>query len=65
MVYFHFIAPDELYRFHKNNFSSMRNKHISSRQNVTIHEFFIVFEKCGREEILKAAELLLQFSIIL
>jgi hypothetical protein len=41
------------------------NKHISYRQSVSIREFFIVLGYCGIEEILNAAYLPLQFSIIL
>jgi hypothetical protein len=62
------ICPDSaaLHKFdllRKNDVGSMGNKHIPYRQSVSIREFFIVFGYI--EEILNAAYLPLQFSIVL
>ncbi len=65
MICLHFAGLDEFYLLRKNDVGSMRNKHISYRQNVSIREFFIVFGYSGIEEILNGAYLPLQFSIIL
>jgi hypothetical protein len=54
MICPHFGALDEFYLLQENNVSSMGNEQISYRQNVSIHDFFIVFGYCGIEEILNA-----------
>jgi hypothetical protein len=54
-----FAALDEFYLLRKYDTGSMGNKHISYRQNIGIHDFFIIVGYCGIEEIFKAAYLLL------
>ena len=58
-ISYHFVASDKFYQLCKNYAYFVRNKYISLRHWVKIYEFFIVFEKCDREEFFKAVYLFL------
>ena len=47
---YHFVASNEFDQHWKNYVGSVENKHISLRHWVKMYEFFIVFEKCDKEE---------------